>query len=620
MKRQTQVTASLKSFITHFLPAQEKVFSLDSHQERQNMVRSLCTTLPKGIRWRDDRTWMHVDDIQWSVSPQGISPTVTTGDVVLTGVVRGRSLKADRLVQVGDWGSFRIHKITAAALERSNKGTEHRKVLESGSVDLVLDQPTHDQDTLETLAPEEVVRDDMNAAAPSTTTQSRKGVLLDDQHYYSEDDDEEQTAVPRRLPRGTSNYQAAWYLGDASESGSDLQDAEEEDADMAMHDIADGGDGPSDGAAFEPTEGAPSEYPQSEMFLDPSPEDEAEALASFRAQKNTEAQDDLRFPDEIELHPNVLARERLARYRGLKSLKTSTWETEEDRIYEPDDWARLLEINDYKSAKSRVTRETLIGGVKPGTRVHIHLTHVPYKLAMSSMTARPHGLFSLLRHEHKQTAVNYSITLDSSITEPIKSKEELIVQCGSRRLVINPLFSHSGVTPNDVHKFERYLHPGRTAVASFVAPLTWGSLPVLYFRREKCAPSDDAGATMDLDDSSAEKLTLIGHGTSLPPSTSRIIAKRIVLTGDAYKIHRRLVTVRYMFFNTEDVAWFKALQLWTNHGRQGQIKDSLGTHGYFKAMFDGKVGPQDAIGISLYKRMWPRFARAFGAEATEPAA
>ena len=64
-----------------------------------------------------------------------------------------------------------------------------------------------------------------------------------------------------------------------------------------------------------------------------------------------------------------------------------------------------------------------------------------------------------------------------------------------------------------------------------------------------------------------------------------------------------------MFFNTEDVAWFKALQLWTNHGRQGTIKESLGTHGYFKAVFDGKVGMQDAIGVSLDKRVWPRRAR-----------
>jgi len=64
-----------------------------------------------------------------------------------------------------------------------------------------------------------------------------------------------------------------------------------------------------------------------------------------------------------------------------------------------------------------------------------------------------------------------------------------------------------------------------------------------------------------------------------------------------------------MFFNREDVEWFKALQLWTKRGRSGFIKESLGTHGYFKATFDAKINPQDSVGVSLYKRVWPRGCR-----------
>jgi len=189
------------------------------------------------------------------------------------------------------------------------------------------------------------------------------------------------------------------------------------------------------------------------------------------------------------------------------------------------------------------------------------------------------------------------------------------VQCGPRRFIINPLFSQGGNTPNNVHKFERFLHPGRTAVASFTAPLTWGSVPVLFFQRTApTTPYDDAA--MDTDDTPATastlgSLTLIGHGTTLPPSSTRVIAKRLVLTGEAYKINRRVVTIRHMFFNPEDVSYFSALQMWTNRGRGGAFKESLGTHGYFKATFDGQIGPQDTIGISLYKRVWPRPAVAW---------
>jgi pre-rRNA-processing protein TSR1 len=201
--------------------------------------------------------------------------------------------------------------------------------------------------------------------------------------------------------------------------------------------------------------------------------------------------------------------------------------------------------------------------------------------------------------------LNFNITLASDYPSPVKSKEEIIMQCGPRRFVINPLFSDGGNTQNDVHKFDRFLHPGRSAIATFVAPLTWGSVPTLFFKRNVSVDE------MSEEESAKLPLTLMGTGTSLAPSSSRVIAKRTILTGHPYKIHKKLVTIRYMFFNREDVEWFKALQLWTKRGRSGFIKESLGTHGYFKATFDGKINPQDSVGVSLYKRMWPRNARAW---------
>lgn len=225
----------------------------------------------------------------------------------------------------------------------------------------------------------------------------------------------------------------------------------------------------------------------------------------------------------------------------------------------------------------------------------------------------PLCLYSLLRHEHKHSVINVSITLDSAYPSPIKSKDELILQCGPRRFIINPLFSQPGQTPNNVHKYDRYLHPGRTAVATFIGPVTWGPVPALFFQRR----SAHSGNTTDMSmqDSttttppSDNDLQLIGTGTCLPPDPNRVIAKRIILTGHPHKIHKNVVTVRYMFFNAEDVRWFKALRLWTRRGRSGFIKESLGTHGYFKATFDGRINPQDAVCISLYKRVFPRPAR-----------
>ena len=59
-------------------------------------------------------------------------------------------------------------------------------------------------------------------------------------------------------------------------------------------------------------------------------------------------------------------------------------------------------------------------------------------------------LVGLLPNEQKMSVLNFTVRRHSQYTEPVKSKERLIIQCGFRRFICNPIFSdHSNI---DKHK------------------------------------------------------------------------------------------------------------------------------------------------------------------------
>jgi len=57
------------------------------------------------------------------------------------------------------------------------------------------------------------------------------------------------------------------------------------------------------------------------------------------------------------------------------------------------------------------------------------------------------------------------------------------------------------------------------------------------------------------------------------------------------------------------VRWFKPAELVTKHGLRGHIKEPVGTHGLFKAMFNAPITQNDTVMLVLYKRIFPKFPK-----------
>jgi pre-rRNA-processing protein TSR1 len=64
-------------------------------------------------------------------------------------------------------------------------------------------------------------------------------------------------------------------------------------------------------------------------------------------------------------------------------------------------------------------------------------------------------IYGLLQHEQQMSVLNVVVKRTGNSTIPIKSKERLLIQCGYRRFIVNPIFSQH--TNGDKHKVGTHL-------------------------------------------------------------------------------------------------------------------------------------------------------------------
>lgn len=70
-KERPLILKSLLSFMQFFAPTQSRIHDLGVRSNALNAARSLCEGKPSDVRWREGRSWMLAEDVQWD-APESV--------------------------------------------------------------------------------------------------------------------------------------------------------------------------------------------------------------------------------------------------------------------------------------------------------------------------------------------------------------------------------------------------------------------------------------------------------------------------------------------------------------------------------------------------------------------
>ncbi|XP_011911916.1 PREDICTED: pre-rRNA-processing protein TSR1 homolog isoform X4 [Cercocebus atys] len=582
LKKQIDARKKLSKAVEKRFP-HDKFLLLDTQQEAGMLLRQLANQKQQHLAFRDRRAYLFAHAVDFVPSEENN----LVGTLKISGYVRGQTVNVNRLLHIVGHGDFQMKQIDAPGdpfplnPRRIKPQKDPDMAMEICATDTVDDMEEGlkvlmraDPDRQESLQAE-VIPDPMEGEQTWPT---------EEELSEAKDFLKESSKVVKKVPKGTSSYQAEWILDGGSQSGGEGDEYEYDDMEHEDFMEEESQDESSEEEEEEYETMTVGESVHDDLY-DEKVDEEAEAkmLEKYKQERLEEM-----FPDEVDTPRDVAARIRFQKYRGLKSFRTSPWDPKENL---PQDYARIFQFQNFTNTRKSIFKEIEekeVEGAEVGWYVTLHVSEVPVSVVECFRQGAPLIAFSLLPHEQKMSVLNMVVRRDPGNTEPVKAKEELIFHCGFRRFRASPLFSQH--TAADKHKLQRFLTADMALVVTVYAPITFPPASVLLFKQKS---------------NGMHSLIATGHLMSVDPD--RMVIKRVVLSGHPCKIFTKMAVVRYMFFNREDVLWFKPVELRTKWGRRGHIKEPLGTHGHMKCSFDGKLKSQDTVLMNLYKRVFPKW-------------
>ncbi|EHH57571.1 Pre-rRNA-processing protein TSR1-like protein [Macaca fascicularis] len=392
LKKQIDARKKLSKAVEKRFP-HDKFLLLDTQQEAGMLLRQLANQKQQHLAFRDRRAYLFAHAVDFVPSEENN----LVGTLKISGYVRGQTVNVNRLLHIVGHGDFQMKQIDAPGdpfplnPRRIKPQKDPDMAMEICATDTVDDMEEGlkvlmraDPDRQESLQAE-VIPDPMEGEQTWPTEEELNFL-------------KESSKVVKKVPKGTSSYQAEWILDGGSQSGGEGDEYEYDD--MEHEDFME------EESQDESSEEEEEEYETMTVgesvhdgLYDEKVDEEAEAkmLEKYKQERLEEM-----FPDEVDTPRDVAARIRFQKYRGLKSFRTSPWDPKENL---PQDYARIFQFQNFTNTRKSIFKEIEekeVEGAEVGWYVTLHVSEVPVSVVECFRQGAPLIAFSLLPHEQKR--------------------------------------------------------------------------------------------------------------------------------------------------------------------------------------------------------------------------
>lgn len=541
-KQRQKVLKIHQRYFGSMLHDSTKVLAVISDDDYASTLRHIQVCKLRSLKWRDQHPYMLVEERSYNEEAQ---------ELTVCGYLRGMPLSATQLMHLTNYGTYQISKV--------------EEVTKFGSRTLIEESEEHQRESLQQVQ--------------ANSTLDDEGIPTEADVLYHQELGKTRKI---RVPVGVSDDQAAWYDTEENVVGEDIH--------MDQHIVADDEDAfAQDAVSYRTTQTDVDFLRAEDVVRLERMTDEERALEMQRLKEMSE--EEMWNPDMVDTPVNLPARQRFAKYRGMKSFHSGKWDPAENL---PPQYAYIYKLQGYSLIRECALDACAEGAADTGMRVAVTIIGVSPSVWRC---CESHLLLASgqLQHEQKWSTLHFQIQRTSEMDEPIKSKTPMLAHIGFRKFYVSPLFSD--ISSGDRSKFARFFHEeDKFRMATFFGPISYNPCPLLLFQ----VPSLE-------EQTEGNPLRLACFGGALPPNPDTLLLKRSVLTGRVAVIHKKQIIVKYMFFNDEDIRWFQPLDLYTKFGRRGKIVKPVGTHGLFKAVLNDQVMQHDVVCMDLYKRVFPKW-------------